>query len=297
MTNRELKEARHHGDLGLPVSCYRIGPPWAHFERLDCHWHEEMELFRVERGRVQVQCGDSFFEAQAGELVFFNSGELHAARPLDGGEMDYSAVVFSPELLCAGESDIARLKYVAPVAGGKLQVRRVVRGDSGTGQRMLEDFSEAMELLTERPPAFELRVRGRLLDLFAGLAESGRYTAPSREKPPSQGIKAAIDHIRRHYSRQLTVGELAEVGHMSGGHFCRLFKRYTFQTPVQYINSVRLSAAMDLLLESDRKVLDIALETGFNSLSYFTDVFKQSLGCTPTEFRRDHKSPGQEETL
>ena len=82
--------------------------------------------------------------------------------------------------------------------------------------------------------------------------------------------------------------QLAEMSHLSTGHFCRLFKRYTFKTPVQYVNGVRLSAAADLLLESGRKELDIALETGFNSLSYFIGVFKQSMGCTPTEFRRRH---------
>ena len=60
---------------------------------------------------------------------------------------------------------------------------------------------------------------------------------------------------------------------------------------MQYINGMRLSAAADLLLESDRKVLDIAFDTGFNSLSYFIGVFKQSMGCTPTEFRRRQGRP------
>ena len=85
--------------------------------------------------------------------------------------------------------------------------------------------------------------------------------------------------------------QLAEMSHLSTGHFCRLFKKYTFRTPVQYINGMRLSAAADLLLESDRKVLDIAFDTGFNSLSYFIGVFKQSMGCTPTEFRRRQGRP------
>ena len=301
MTNRNLKEERHHGDISLPVSCYRIQPPdssaYEQLDQLECHWHDEMELFKIERGTVQIQCGNDFFEAKAGELVFFNSGELHAAQPLDGSEMDYGAVVFSPELLCGGQSDIARLKYVAPVVEGKLRIRRVVRGDSEAGRSMLEEFDRVMELLMERPPAYELRVRGKLLEIFAGLAETGEYRALPQEKAPSQGIKPAIDYIRRNFRRQITIDELAGVSHMSSGHFCRLFKRYTFKTPVQYINSVRLSAAMNLLLESDRKVLDIAFDTGFNSLSYFIGVFKQSLGCTPTEFRRDNQTGYQEEML
>lgn len=290
MTDKKLKEERRHGGIGLPVSCYRIQPPYANFEQLECHWHDEMELFKVERGTVQIQCGTLSFQAQAGEMAFFNSGELHAAQPLGGAEMDYSALVFSPEFLCGDQEDIARLKYVAPVAEGRLQVRRVVNGETETGRRMLEAFDKAMELLTDRPFAYELRVRGKLLEIFAGFAETGKASVISRERETARGIRPAIDYIRSNYQKQMTIEELASLSHMSSGHFCRLFKRCTFKTPVQYINSVRLSAAMDLLLESDRKVLDIAFDTGFNSLSYFIGVFKQGLGCTPTEFRRGCKA-------
>ena len=108
---------------------------------------------------------------------------------------------------------------------------------------------------------------------------------------PARGIKAAIDYIHKNYRQPITIRQLAGLSHMSDGHFCRLFKKYTFKTPVQYINRARLSAAMDLLLESDRKVMDIAFDTGFNSLSYFIGVFKQSMGCTPTEFRRRQGRP------
>ena len=89
------------------------------------------------------------------------------------------------------------------------------------------------------------------------------------EKASSKAVKAAIDYIRENYKKQISIEELAKLCHMSDGHFCRMFKKYTFKTPVQYMNSVRLSAAMDLLTRTDRKVLDIALDTGFNSLSLF----------------------------
>ena len=75
MVNKQLREERHHGDISLPVSGYRVQPPYsAHLGELECHWHSEMELFQVERGTMQVQCGSEYFEAKAGDLVFFNSG-------------------------------------------------------------------------------------------------------------------------------------------------------------------------------------------------------------------------------
>ena len=131
VVDKRLKEARQHGAMGLPVGCYRIRPPYpAHCEELECHWHDEMELFKVERGTVRVRCGSEYFEARAGEMVFFNSGELHAAQPLEGGPLDYTAVVFRPEMLCGGEDDIARVKYVAPVLEGRLHPQRVTDGST-----------------------------------------------------------------------------------------------------------------------------------------------------------------------
>ena len=57
MVNKQLREERHHGDISLPVSGYRVQPPYsAHLGELECHWHSEMELFQVERGTMQVQC-------------------------------------------------------------------------------------------------------------------------------------------------------------------------------------------------------------------------------------------------
>lgn len=287
MVNRELKEERHHGDISLPVSGYRIGPADSLLQQeLECHWHDEMELFKVEQGAAKVRCGSQYFEAKAGEMVFINSGELHAAQPLGCQALDYTAVVFSPDILCGDSSDVARRKYVAPVLEGRLHPRRVTGAGQTEGARALAAFDLVMELLAQQPPAYELRVRAQLLEIFASLTQQGEECQAQREKAPAQGIKMAIDFIRSHYRQQITIGQLAQLSHMSEGHFCRLFKKYTFKTPVQYINQVRLSAAMGLLLESDRKVLDVAFDTGFNSLSYFIGVFKQSMGCTPTEFRR-----------
>ena len=266
MVDKRLKEARQHGAMGLPVGCYRIRPPYpAHCEELECHWHDEMELFKVERGTVRVRCGSEYFEARAGEMVFFNSGELHAAQPLEGDPLDYTAVVFRPEMLCGGEDDIARVKYVAPVLEGRLHPQRVTDGSTPQGRRALEAFDQAAQLLEQRPPVYELRVRAQLLEVFSVLAEGGGQSPAPREQAPAQGVKAAIEYIQEHYRQPITVSQLAQLSHMSGGHFCRLFKRYTFKTPVQYVNGVRLSAAADLLLESGRKELDIALETGFTA--------------------------------
>lgn len=110
-----------------------------------------MELFQVERGTMQVQCGSEYFEAKAGDLVFFNSGELHAAQPIHGSELDFAAVVFSPELLCGDENDIVRRRYVAPVVEGKLLLPRVTDSSTPAGRQVVGAFQQVMDLLERRP--------------------------------------------------------------------------------------------------------------------------------------------------
>ena len=97
MQNIDLRENRQHGGLLLPIDCYEarnLNSP----NGVRCHWHEEMELFRITRGTMRIQAGEELFEASAGDLLFFNSGELHAAEAMPGESCEFQAVVFSPEI-------------------------------------------------------------------------------------------------------------------------------------------------------------------------------------------------------
>ena len=80
--------------------------------------------------------------------------------------------------------------------------------------------------------------------------------------------------------------QLAQAAGMSEGHFCRVFKQYTLKTPVQFINGVRLSHALELLTATNLRVLDIAMDCGFNSMSYFIEVFRTEYDATPLQYRK-----------
>ena len=60
---------------------------------------------------------------------------------------------------------------------------------------------------------------------------------------------------------------------------------------IRYLNSYRLSIASRLLLSTSSAILDIAEDTGFDNLSYFNRLFRQTYGMTPTEFRNGHGKP------
>ncbi|MBP3704555.1 MAG: helix-turn-helix transcriptional regulator [Clostridia bacterium] len=284
---RNMKESRRHGDALLPITqyCIRQGDG---LSALDCHWHSEMELFCVMQGAVTIQCGTSVFEAHAGDIAFFNSGELHAAVPADNsGDLYFRAVVFSPDFLCGATNDILRVKYISPIMNGELQPPRLIRNGTPLHTEISGNFDIVYALLEQRPPLFEFRAKATMLALFGALVENSTITEISaRQGTAAASIKKAIRYIQENYRAPLTVEKLAETAGMSEGHFCRVFKQYTLKTPVQFINSVRLTHAADQLSNTNKRVLDIAMDCGFNSVSYFIEVFRESFNITPSKYRK-----------
>lgn len=288
MHSIHLRENRQHGGLLLPLSCYEAQERDS-LHTLECHWHEEMELFKVMKGSLRIQVEESVFEATAGELLFFNSEELHAAVPLEGETCCFRAVVFSPDLLCGPEGDRIRLDYILPILKGNLVMPRKISQIEPGGAEIHQCFDTIYELTQNRPERFPFLVKAEMFRLFAYLLEKakpGDEASGSRRSEAVSGVKEAISYIQQQYSKPIMLRQLADLCGMSEGHFCRVFKQYALKTPVQYITAVRLSKAMELLRETDRKILDIALDTGFNSLSYFIGVFRENTGVTPSAYRQ-----------
>lgn len=99
-------------------------------------------------------------------------------------------------------------------------------------------------------------------------------------------IEQAIFYIENNFQNKITLDELAEKTNFNSQYFCRLFKRETGKTAVEYLNICRLEQAVNLLCENDERLIDIAFDCGFNSYGYFVRKFKSYIGCTPSEYKK-----------
>src|SRR5690606_11690597 len=89
-----------------------------------------------------------------------------------------------------------------------------------------------------------------------------------------------------HYNKSLKLAEIAGQIPMSEGQFCRFFKSMTRQTPIEYLNSYRIRRAGELLLDPSYSISSVALDVGFDHMSYFVKVFRQQMNCAPSQYRR-----------
>ena len=91
--------------------------------------------------------------------------------------------------------------------------------------------------------------------------------------------------ILTEYGKALSVDEIAERVFISPSHISRMFKKQTGETILDYLQSVRMKKALELMKQPKYKIYEIAEQTGYGNASYFGMVFKKYYGETPAKYR------------
>ena len=99
-------------------------------------------------------------------------------------------------------------------------------------------------------------------------------------------VESAIASIWESYGEPLSLSDIAKSAILSRFHFCRVFTEATGVSPGRYLSAVRIYQAKRLLVSTSLSVTDISLAIGYNSLGSFTNRFTESVGASPTRFRR-----------
>lgn len=101
----------------------------------------------------------------------------------------------------------------------------------------------------------------------------------------SRRIEKVFEYMNTHYSRPITLGEVAKVANMPEASFSRFIRKRIGNTFVDSLNEIRLGHATRMLIDTTHNVAEVAYKCGFNNISNFNRTFKKRKGCTPKEFR------------
>jgi len=110
---------------------------------------------------------------------------------------------------------------------------------------------------------------------------------------PPRRLARIVEHIRKNLDTPLAVGTLSRMAQMSQSHFSKMFKLSTGLAPHQFVLQERINRSKELLRQEDAKIVDVALEVGFENQAHFTTVFGNLVGMTPRQFQRssDYETP------
>lgn len=103
----------------------------------------------------------------------------------------------------------------------------------------------------------------------------------------SNKVKEALDYIAENYNEWLSLQDVAKSMYLSPHYFSKLFKKEMGMTYVSYVTKYKIEKAKEALEKTDRPIVNIALDLGYDETSYFSKVFKKMEGVTPTQYRKD----------
>jgi AraC family transcriptional regulator len=142
----------------------------------------------------------------------------------------------------------------------------------------------SIDLNNNAPLAAYTETQGIILQLLS------RFLVPECFKPDQNKvihskILDAINYIQTNLQLNITVTELAERANQNADHFSRLFLENTGGRPLAYIRHKRIERAQVLISTTNYSLSEIALETGFESLAYFSNTFKKVVGLSPGKYK------------
>ncbi|WP_435163328.1 helix-turn-helix domain-containing protein [Paenibacillus glycanilyticus] len=255
------------------------------------HWHEHFEIIVMQQGSAVFHIDSESYEALPGDVLFVPAGALHVGYSLCDGEISYLAIVYNSSLFQNWMQDSLHTKYVLPYLEGRVQLPvKPTRLDPSCADYyyLLE---QANTEFIEKQPAYQLMVKSQLHMLLTLLS---RKFLPQQlpEQATNQYVhnreqfKALIEYIEANFADKQTVADAARRMNLNVHHFCKMFKKLTGRTFIDYVNVCRVNEAERLLLAGDLSITEIAGRVGCDNSNYFTKMYRKYKGVPPSQIRK-----------
>lgn len=252
----------------LDITSARYGGDWHSVP----HTHNHTELFFIVSGKGQFLIQDQLFPVNANNLVIINPNVPHTEDSLNAQPLEYIVLGIDGFELAAGENTNGRFCILDHFESVDIVscLRNILR-ETEQKQPGYEDICQAyMEILVirlMRNTALSVQVQPQLT--------SGNSQC------------AAVRHyIDLHFKEPLTLQQLAEEAHINRFYLSHIFKEEYGISPINYMISRRIEESKYLIAETDLSMSQIAQLMGFSSLSYFSQVFRNTQGISPREYRQ-----------
>jgi AraC-like DNA-binding protein len=263
-------------------SSFRLLTPKLH-DRFYWHYHPEYELIFIEGADGNRHIGEHISKFEGSDLVFIGPYLPHLNFDY-GLRTDYHKVVVQLK-----EDFLGSQFLQAPeLTDVRSLFERARQGIVFHGETKSKVGAMLQAMTGER----HFRQLMRLLDIFQLLATSHEWTPlqaiaieHTYDLKAEQRMKQVHYHVAEHFTRKITVQELAALTYLSEAAFCRFFKKISGLTFTEYLNRYRIHQAKQLLLQG-HSVTDTCFQSGFESLSYFNKTFKKLVGMNPMQFKQ-----------
>lgn len=270
-------------------------PPWRHSGRQTMYHH----LILIVSGSCECRIANRIYAVHARDLLYIPAEKFYRLTTAD--HCEYCFACFYGAYEKAAESDRekeqrqltgAKMKFFLPDAGGDtICLAEHTTLEITAYSNLLTLFTRGQNLSATERYLDRLLIDVTFQEILLSAAKvtcSDRETeemgSREKEKKPRQTLIRMTKYIDQNYTEHISPESLSKRFSLSREHICTLFREELDMTVSEYVNTVKLNHAVELLSNSSMNVSQISEYLGYSSVYYFSRLFKKRYGVSPTGY-------------
>ena len=233
------------------------------------HWHENAEILYIVKGALRIRADGEDFTAQCGSVATISSGAIHSLWPQNGDECVYYCLIIDNELLLNFGADMESVKLSSVVLDSEVV---------SAYERIIGEWRQ-------KPGGY--RNVSLALGCYLYLLLFNRFSKPQDLQADAKPVKEAISFMRQNFSKAITTSMLAARAGFNKSYFCRMFKKATGRTAMEYLHAIRCENARQLLRGGKFNISQSARMSGFLNMPYFTRTYLKVYGVLPSSDKKN----------
>ena len=291
MNEKNIFYARDNIDTEFPVKIFKLNGKIHQSE----HAHEYIQLWYVLNGKCI-----HFFNKESHTL---SKGSIFVLPPyvshylISDDDSELIGLEFTEEFISENMDKGANFfnySYIEPFMVSIDEVKPSFQLE-GYEKRCIESLlNEIFMEFRDKENYHELFIKANVLKILAIISRAyDKNINPYKKiimERYENSINLAIDYINKNYCNKIYLKEVCRISMMSPANFSPVFKQITGSTFTEYVNVLKVKKAKELLLQTDWSIRAVALELGFDNITYFNKLFKNNVGISPSKYREDKNS-------
>lgn len=255
----------------------------------ELHWHNEIEICYIMQGTGKYLINGTDYDFSEGDIFVISNDDIHLCY--DDKDMIMQVVMFEPFFIGNGSANPFDFEYMRIFMDNLYSHKKKIEYTYKYAEVLADILTEIQTEYESMQKGYEMMIKSLLLRFFTLIFRNIPEISDA-----GKGIsRNAVDKIRNillyidmNYYENIDLKLLEQKFEISRPYLCNTFKSLTGISPVNYIIRRRITEAKQRLVSTDKSIIAISEECGFNSLSNFNSLFKRMTGLTPSSYRKKY---------
>ncbi len=235
---------------------------------------QEYQINYITSGQGSIETKKGVYQIKKGSLFILKPGMWHRYGPDASKGWVENYIGF--------KGDITDKIFGNEIFKTESPVRQL-----GDREELIDTFIKIFDLIKNEAPGFQQIAAGLIMKMTGYLVAFEKQKGYSGNRV-EKIIRSACFTMQNSLTGDIDLRAIAADNNVGYAYFRKMFKKYMGVSPLKYHLNLRMLKGKELLLTSDKSVSEISYELGFNSVYYFSRLFKSKTGVSPSQFRRQN---------